>query len=51
MRYAFVTISILAIWIAIIIIVYALQQEGYFLPIVALVMTVVLFLFGFVRKK
>jgi hypothetical protein len=51
MRYAFVSISIIAIWIAVILIVVLLNQEGIMLPLVALIMTVVLFEIGFGGKK
>lgn len=51
MRYAFVSISILAIWLAIILMVIFLDQKGITLPLVALGMTVVLFEIGFGVKK
>jgi hypothetical protein len=51
MKYAFVTISIIAIWIATIIVVYFLEYQGIFLPIIALIMTVILFIIGFAGKK
>ncbi len=51
MKYAFVSISIIAIWVAIILIVLALEQEGIMLPLVALFMTIILFYIGFGEKK
>jgi len=51
MRYAFVSISIIAIWIALILIVIGLEQDGILLPLVALVMTLVLFHIGFGGKR
>jgi hypothetical protein len=51
MRYAFVTLSIIAIWIAIIMIVIFLDQQGIMLPLIALIMTVILFEIGFGGKK
>jgi hypothetical protein len=51
MKYAFVTLSILAVWVATVLIVWALNMKGVFLPLTALVMTVALFVIGFVKKK
>lgn len=51
MKYAFVSVSVVAIWLATILMVYFLDYEGIFLPLLALAMTVVLFVIGFVRKK
>lgn len=51
MKYAFVSISIIVIWFAIILIVYSLEQSGIFLPLTALVMTMVLFYIGFGGKN
>lgn len=51
MKYAFVSISIIAIWFALILIVVSLEQDGLMLPLVALGMTVVLFWIGFGGKK
>jgi hypothetical protein len=51
MRYVFVSLSIIAIWIAVILIVTSLNQKGIMLPLVALVMTVILFEIGFGGKK
>jgi hypothetical protein len=51
MKYAFVTISIIAIWIAVILMVIFLKQKDIMLPLVALIMTVILFAIGFGGKK
>lgn len=51
MRYAFVSLSIIAIWIAVVMMVIFLNYEGIVLPIIALVMTVILFAIGFGGKK
>ncbi len=51
MKYAFVSISIVAIWVAIILIILALEQGGITLPFVALIMTVLLFYIGFGDRK
>ena len=51
MRYAFVSLSIVAIWIAVILMVIFLNYEGIMLPLVALGMTIILFWIGFGGKK
>ena len=51
MRYAFVSLSIIAIWIAVILIITLLNIEGIMLPLVALFMTVIMFEIGFGEKK
>lgn len=51
MKYLFVSLSIIVIWIAIILIVYALESTELFLPLIALFMTVILFYIGFGGKK
>ena len=51
MKYAFVTLAIVSVWLAVIMIAAFLGVDGNFLPLVALGMSVVLFLIGFVRKK
>lgn len=51
MRYAFVSLSILAIWIAIVLLVVFLDINTLMLPLVALVMTITLFEIGFGGKK
>ena len=50
MKYAFVTISILAIWLSIILIVVSLKLTGILLPMVALFITVLFFWIGFGGK-
>ena len=50
MKYAFVSLAILAVWLGTIIVVGVLGNNHILLPITALVMTLVLFLIGF-RKK
>lgn len=49
-KYGFVSISIAFLWIALIILVKALNYTGLFLPIVGLILTVVLFEIGFGDK-
>ncbi|MFA5602933.1 MAG: hypothetical protein WDA21_04340 [Bacilli bacterium] len=51
MKYAFVSVSIIAIWIAVILMVIFLNQRSIMLPLVALTMTVILFTIGFGGKK
>ncbi|MDR1032941.1 MAG: hypothetical protein LBL84_02935 [Candidatus Nomurabacteria bacterium] len=51
MKYAFVTLSIVAVWLAVILVVLALDTKGVFLPLTALIMTVALFMIGFVRRR
>jgi hypothetical protein len=51
MKYAFVTISIIAIWIAVFLMVIFLKQKDIMLPLVALIMTVILFAIGFGGKN
>ena len=51
MRYAFVSLSILAIWIAIVLLVVFLDLNTLMLPLVALIMTITLFEIGFGGKK
>lgn len=50
MKYAFVSLAILAVWIGVILIVGVLKNDHILLPVTALVMTLALFLIGF-RKK
>jgi len=50
MKYAFVSLTILAVWVGTIIIVGVLEERSLLLPVTALVMTLVLFYLGFVRK-
>lgn len=51
MKYAFVTLSILAIWVSIISIVVLLNYQNILLPCVGLAMTTLLFEIGFGGKK
>ena len=51
MKYAFVSLSIIAVWIAVILIVTFLHNDGILLPVVALLMTIVLFTIGIGGKK
>ncbi len=50
MKYAFVTLSIISIWIATIMIVVFLDYDKIVLPIIALIMTSILFEIGFGGK-
>jgi hypothetical protein len=51
MKYAFVSITILFIWIATIMIVYFLKTDSVMFPILALIMSISLFMMGFKNKK
>ena len=51
MKYAFVLLSIVAIWLAIILIIVSLNYQDILLPIVGIIMTVVLFQIGIGGKK
>jgi hypothetical protein len=51
MRYAFVFISIVAIWAATILLALQTDIDGLFLACLVLMMTVVLFLVGFQRGR
>lgn len=51
MKYMFVVIAILAVWVGVILLAIANSSIGIFLPIFAMVMTLVLFLIGFGKKK
>lgn len=51
MRYAFVTLSILVIWIAVITLALWTTVSTIFLILLALIMTVVLFFIGFGRRQ
>jgi len=50
MKYAFVSVSIVFIWIATIMLVYFLRTDDILLPVTALLMTVALFFIGFAKK-
>lgn len=51
MRYAFVFLSILAMWVALILLALETKIGGLFLAAIVLSMTVVLFLIGFQRSR
>ncbi|MEI3508229.1 MAG: hypothetical protein V8R01_03795 [Bacilli bacterium] len=51
MKYAFVSASIIAIWVAVVLMVVFLNYQGIMLPLVALLLTIVLFWIGFGGKK
>ncbi|MDE5539738.1 MAG: hypothetical protein K2J20_04555 [Bacilli bacterium] len=51
MKYLFVSLSILAIWISLILIVIFLNYNGLTLPLIALIMTTILFEIGFRSNK
>ncbi len=51
MKYAFVSISILFMWLAILLIIVSLNYDEITLPLLALVMTIILFSIGFGGKK
>jgi hypothetical protein len=51
MRYAFVFLSILAIWVALLLLAGETKINGLFLAVVVLFMTVILFLIGFQRGR
>ncbi len=51
MKYLFVTLSILALWIAIIAITIYMNYQELFLPIASLVTTIILFEIGFGERK
>jgi len=51
MRYAFVFLSIVAIWVALILLALETKINGLFLAVIVLAMTVVLFLIGFHRGR
>ena len=51
MRYAFVFVSIVAIWLALILLALNTKVNGLFLASIVLVLTVTLFLIGFKRGR
>ncbi len=51
MKYLFVSLSILAIWLSVILIVIFLNYNGVALPLIALTMTIILFEIGFRSNK
>lgn len=51
MKYAFVVLAILAVWVGMILLALGNPGVGIFLPIFAIVITVVMFLIGFGKKR
>jgi hypothetical protein len=51
MRYAFVFVSILAIWFAMLLLASKTDIDGLYLAVLVIVMTVILFLIGFQRGR
>lgn len=51
MKYAFVTLSIIVIWMAIVGIILILDYQSFWLPLVGFVLTIILFEIGFGSKK
>ena len=51
MKYAFVVLAILAVWLGMILLAFCNPEVGIFLPIFAIILTVVLFLIGFGKKR
>jgi len=51
MRYAFVFLSILGMWIALLLLALETKINGLFLACIVLLMTVILFLIGFQRGR
>ena len=50
MKYAFVVLAVLAIWLGVILLAVFNPGAGIFLPIFAIALTVILFLIGFGKK-
>lgn len=51
MKYAFMTLAILAVWLGVVLLAVFNGGVGIFLPIFAIVMTVLLFIIGFGKKQ
>lgn len=51
MKYAFVIVVVLAVWVGTILLAVCRPEIGIFLPVFAIVMTVILFLIGFGKRK
>lgn len=51
MRYAFVFLSIFAMWVALILLALETNINGLFLALIVLIMTIVLFIIGFNRGR
>ena len=50
MKYAFVTVAILAVWVGVNLLALRTATTGIFLPIFAIVLTLILFMIGFGKK-
>ncbi|MDE6142186.1 MAG: hypothetical protein K2G03_06240 [Bacilli bacterium] len=51
MRYAFVSLSIIAIWISMLVLIIVTDYSSIVLPVIALVLTVIIFEIGVCSKK
>lgn len=51
MKYAFVTLAILAIWLGVVLLAVFNPGVGIFLPVFAMILTLVLFIIGFGKKQ
>lgn len=51
MRYAFVSLSIIAIWISMLVLIIATNYSGIVLPMIALILTIIIFEIGVCSKK
>lgn len=51
MKYAFMTLAILAVWLGMILLAIFNPHIGIFLPIMAIILTLVLFVIGFGKKQ
>lgn len=51
MKYAFMTLAVLAVWLGIILLAVFNPGVGIFLPIFAVALTVILFFIGFGKKQ
>lgn len=51
MRYAFVSLSIIAIWISILVLIAKTNYNGIVLPITAIVLTIIIFEIGIASKR
>lgn len=51
MKYAFVVLAILAVWLGTILLAVVNSEIGLFLPIFSMVLTVLLFMIGFGKKS
>lgn len=51
MKYAFVVLAILSVWLGTVLLAICKPEVGIFLPIFSIVMTVVLFMVGFGKRS